>query len=126
MSDNATNFKGTKTEIKRLQALVRKPDERLVHYLTSEAVTWRLIPPRAPNFGGLWEAGVKSFKYHLKRSLGTSKITMEEFLTIVVQIGGILNSRPLVPLSNDINEFEVLTPGHFLIGRCSDVISIKY
>ncbi|GFW86296.1 integrase catalytic domain-containing protein [Trichonephila clavipes] len=29
----------------------------------------------------------------------------------------ILNSRPLVPLSDIINEYEVLTPGHFIIGR---------
>ncbi|GFS52603.1 integrase catalytic domain-containing protein [Trichonephila clavipes] len=37
--------------------------------------------------------------------------------TIIIQIEGILNSRPLVPLSDNINEYEVLTPGHFIIGR---------
>ncbi|GFT41257.1 integrase catalytic domain-containing protein, partial [Trichonephila clavipes] len=28
-----------------------------------------------------------------------------------------VHSRPLVPLSDNINEYEVLTPGHFIIGR---------
>ncbi|GFV32308.1 integrase catalytic domain-containing protein [Trichonephila clavipes] len=44
-------------------------------------------------------------------------MTLEEFLTIITQIEGILNSRPITPLSEDIDDLEVLTPGHFLIGR---------
>ncbi|GFX89181.1 uncharacterized protein TNCV_20771 [Trichonephila clavipes] len=75
------------------------------------------MPPRAPNVGGLWEAGVKSFKFYLKRAVGNLKMTLEEFLTIITQIEGILNSRPITPLSEDIDDLEVLTPGHFLIGR---------
>ncbi|GFX63925.1 integrase catalytic domain-containing protein [Trichonephila clavipes] len=56
----------------------------------------------------------------LKKGKGVSKnnkITFEEFETVIIQIEGILNSRPLVPLSDNINEYEVLTPGHFIIGR---------
>ncbi|GFY25290.1 integrase catalytic domain-containing protein [Trichonephila clavipes] len=44
-------------------------------------------------------------------------MTLEEFLTIITQIEGILNSRPITPLSEDIDDFEILTPGHFLIQR---------
>ncbi|GBN95285.1 hypothetical protein AVEN_207930-1 [Araneus ventricosus] len=117
ITDNATNFKGAKSELNRLFNLIRKPDESLANYLSSERINCKLIPPRSPNFGGLWEAGVKSFKYHLKRTIGLYKVTLEEFNTIIIQIEGILNSRPLSPLSSDINEYEVLTPAHFLIGR---------
>ncbi|GFY28620.1 DUF5641 domain-containing protein [Trichonephila clavipes] len=35
----------------------------------------------------------------------------------MIQVEGILNSRPLTPLSSDADNFDVLTPGHFLIGR---------
>ncbi|GFU66729.1 integrase catalytic domain-containing protein [Trichonephila clavipes] len=81
------------------------------------------MPPRAPNFDGLWETGVKSFKFYLKRAVGNLKMTLEDFLTIITQIEGILNSRPITPLSEDIDDLEVLIPGHFLIGRSITFIS---
>ncbi|GFU39451.1 integrase catalytic domain-containing protein [Trichonephila clavipes] len=117
ISDNATNFKGAAAELNRFIKLICNKNETLANYFASEAIQWKFIPPRSPNFGGLWEAGVKSFKHHLYRTLVNSKITFEEFETIIIQIEGILNSRPLVPLSDNINECEVLTPGHFIIGR---------
>ncbi|GFX92565.1 integrase catalytic domain-containing protein [Trichonephila clavipes] len=116
-SDNAKNFVGANRELKRLHNLLKFPEEKLSSYLSSEGISWNFMPPRAPNFGGLWEAGVKSFKFYLKRAVGNLKMTLEEFLTIITQIEGILNSRPITPLSEDIDDLEVLTPGHFLIGR---------
>ncbi|GBN91970.1 hypothetical protein AVEN_147041-1, partial [Araneus ventricosus] len=107
---------GASAELKRLYKLVIKI-ETIANLLASEGIKWNLLPPRAPTFGGLWEAGVKSFKYHLKRVVGTSKLTLEEFLTVIVQIEGILNSRPFAPLSTDTDDFQVLTPGHFVIGK---------
>ncbi|GBM81689.1 hypothetical protein AVEN_92818-1 [Araneus ventricosus] len=115
-SDNATNFTGASAELKRLHKLVIR-NETIANLLASEGIKWKFLPPRAPNFGGLWEAGVKYFKYHLKRVVGSSKLTLEEFLTVIVQIEGILISRPLTPLSTDTDDFQVLTPGHFLIGK---------
>ncbi|GFY09045.1 integrase catalytic domain-containing protein [Trichonephila clavipes] len=75
---------------------------------------WHFIPPRSPNFGGLWESGVKSFKTHLKRVAENSNLTLEEFITLLAEIEAVINSRPLTPLSSN---FETLSPGHFLIGR---------
>ncbi|GFS50019.1 integrase catalytic domain-containing protein [Trichonephila clavipes] len=116
-SDNATNFVGANIELKKMFNLVCKPDEALASYMASEGIDWKFLPPRAPNFGGLWEAGVKSFKFYLKRVVGNIRLTYEEFLTVIIQIEGMLNSRPLVPLSSDLEDLNVLTPSHFLIGR---------
>ena len=73
-------------------------------------------PPHAPHFGGLWESGVKSVKYHLKRVIGDQRLTFEELSTLVSQIEACLNSRPLTPISSDPTDLNPLTPGHFLIG----------
>lgn len=37
------------------------------------------LPAYSPHFGGLWEAGVKSVKHHLKRILQNALLTFEEF-----------------------------------------------
>ncbi|GFX70749.1 uncharacterized protein TNCV_1032771 [Trichonephila clavipes] len=86
-------------------------------YFVTENIDWKFIPPKFPHFGGLWEAGVKSVKHHLKRAIGNLHFTFEEFETIMIQVEGILNSLPLTPVSSDADKFDVLNPGHLLIGR---------
>jgi hypothetical protein len=44
--------------------------------------------------GGLWEAGVRCMKYHLKRLVGVTAITFE-VRTLMTQAQACLNSRPL-------------------------------
>ncbi|XP_018577393.1 uncharacterized protein LOC108915756 [Anoplophora glabripennis] len=66
--------------------------------------------------GGLWEAAVKSMKFHAKRVISHAHLTYEELYTVFVQIEGILNSRPITPLSDDPTDLLPLTPSHFLIG----------
>ena len=77
----------------------------------------KFIPERAPHFGGLWEAAVKSLKTHLRRVTANAKLTFEEFLAVLIQVKACLNSRPLTPLPCDDDGIEALTPGHFLIGK---------
>ena len=42
--------------------------------------------------------------------------TFEEYSTLLAEIEAVLNSRPLTPMSNDLDDITVLTPSHFLIG----------
>jgi len=73
-------------------------------------------PPRAPHFGGLWEAAVKSAKFHFYRVVGASILAIDELRTLSYDISAILNSRPLSPISENAESLEVLTPAHFLKG----------
>ncbi|GFW14234.1 integrase catalytic domain-containing protein [Trichonephila clavipes] len=69
-TDNATNFVGANSQLKVFYKTLNFPDQNLAAYFTEEGIEWNFIPPRAPHMGGLWEAGIKSVKYHLKRALG--------------------------------------------------------
>ncbi|GFX43564.1 integrase catalytic domain-containing protein [Trichonephila clavipes] len=108
---------GAKREIKALSKLVRDREKSLFAFFAEEGIEWSFIPHRSPNWGGLWEANIKSLKYPFKRFAGNSKFSYEELLTLITQIEAILNSRPLTPLSSDVDDLEVLTAAHFLIGR---------
>nr|XP_012145743.1 PREDICTED: uncharacterized protein LOC105663128 [Megachile rotundata] len=81
-----------------------------------DGIEWKLIPPHAPHFGGLWERAVRSAKHHVKCVIGDQRLTFEELYTLLTQVESCLNSRPLSPMSSDPTDFCPLTPGHFLIG----------
>ncbi|XP_043063530.1 uncharacterized protein LOC122319801 [Drosophila ficusphila] len=73
--------------------------------------------PRAPHFGGLWEAAVKSAKGLLNRTLMNTRLTFEELTTVAAEVEAILNSRLLTLLSPDPSDFGAITPGHLLVGK---------
>ena len=56
-------------------------------------------------------------KIHLRRIVSNVKLTFEEFTMVLVQIEACLNSHPLTPVPCNDDGVDVLTPGHFLIGR---------
>lgn len=117
-SDNGTYFVRAAHDIDcDMEKIIKSNCQEAGKIASQTATQWHFIPPAAPHFGGLWEAGIKSTKYHLKRHLGDGHLTYEEMATVLCQIESCLNSRPLCPISNDPNDFEILTPGHFLVGR---------
>ncbi|XP_073995561.1 uncharacterized protein [Rhodnius prolixus] len=93
-SDNGTNFVGAKRRLKEVSTLLNdaKSQEAILRESNKRGIEWHFIPPRAPHFGGLWEAAVKSTKRLLKVT-------------------------PLTAVSSSPDDLQVLSAGHFLIMR---------
>ena len=117
-SDDGTNFQGASNQLQEVYNMLQCPTQMMrVHdFLTTEGCDRKFIPTHGPHFGGLWEAAVKSMKYHMWRTLGAQIATYEELGTLLVEIEACLNSRPLCALPNDPHT-SYLSPGHFLIGE---------
>ena len=100
ISDNATCFSGPE----------------LSSFVTQIGAKWKFILEASPWWGGFWERLVQSTKRSLRKTLGKSKLTYEELLTVIMEIEGVLNSRPLCHTYDDSID-EVITPSHLIFGR---------
>ena len=125
-TDNGSNFAGTKTEIESLQNFLE--NEHADSFQAEAAnlnMKWNLITPRAPHFGGLWEASIKSAKNHLRRVMGNNVLTVEELTTLFCQIEWVLNSRPIGVLSEDPKDPKHLTPAQLCCGGNLEAFPMK-
>ena len=101
-SDNGKNFIGARNEIKQLQNMLTSKStlQAFSHFCTTSTIQWKLTPPRAPHFGGLWEAGVRSMKTLLRKLTKSHTLTFVEMTTVLTEVEAILNSRPLSPVNS--------------------------
>ena len=119
-SDNGSNFIGARNELSELYDFLSLPSTQVAvkEELLIRRITWHCIPDRAPHFGGIWEAGVKSAKRCLKGAVGKTTLSYEEATTVFCQAEAILNSRPYIAQESHDPAGEMpLTSGHFLTGR---------
>ncbi|XP_062713922.1 uncharacterized protein LOC134290745 [Aedes albopictus] len=103
-SDNATTFKGASHALNRVYQMLKVENadrDRIFSWCSENEIRWKFIPPRAPHFGGLWEAAVKSAKKHLLKTVGNSSIAYEPMVTLLAQVEMCLNSRPLTPMPSE-------------------------
>ncbi len=119
-TDNGTNFIGAQKELKELYDFLNTPTAQnaVDRYCTAQNIKWSHIPARSPHFGGLWEAAVKSMKLLLAKVVGPHNLFIDELYSLTVEIEAVLNSRPLTPIDSSPDDgIEILTPGHFLVGK---------
>lgn len=115
-SDNGSTFQEADGDLRGLLQEASPAFDAVPGYLATRGIRWNFIPPKAPHFGGLWEAGIKSAKTLLKKILGGRILTYEEMSTLTARVEMALNCRPLTPLRGDTDDLAALTPGHLLRG----------
>ena len=86
------------------------------NFSTSRGITWKFILELAPHWGGFYERLNGLVKRSLRKVLGRAKLSYEQVETVLTEIEGILNSRPLGYVYDD-DFHEPLTPSHLMFGR---------
>lgn len=116
--DNGGCFRGARNQLAELYKLLDSAEHQtpVQAYASRQGIQFHFTPSYSPIFAGLAEASVKGMKFHLKRIILDAQLTYEQLSTVLCQIEAVLNSRPILPLSQDVNDYCYLTPGHFLIG----------
>ncbi|XP_073766348.1 uncharacterized protein [Danio rerio] len=113
-SDCGTNFRGADRELREAFAAMESP---LKERLADHQITFKFNPPHAPHFGGTWEREVRSIKTALRAAVGGQSVSEDVLTTVLVEVEGILNSKPLGYVSTDIADPDPITPNLLLMGR---------
>ena len=71
---------------------------------------------KAPFFGGFYERMIQVVKRCLRKILGSARLDYEELVTVITEVEGTINSRPLTYVYSDDIE-EPITPAHLILGR---------
>ena len=111
ISDNGKTFKSAS---KVISTMLKDPV--LQNFFAEIHLKWVFNLERAPWWRGIFERMVRSMKRCLKRTIGRSKLSYDELLTVVTEVEITLNSRPISYVSCDDME-EPLTPSHLLVGH---------
>ena len=113
LSDNAKTFKTASEEVRKLFHC-----PKLHSFLTHKGVEWIFIPEKSPWEGGIWERLVRSVKRCLVKVIGRAMVSFMELGTILVEVEGVVNSRPLTYVFDDTEGVSFpLTPSHLLNER---------
>ena len=114
-SDCGTNFIGACKELEILTTDPHAP--RVKQFLTEEGCSWVFNPPHASHMGGTWERMIGVSRRILDSMLqqtSPSRLTHDVLSTLMAEVTGIVNSRPLTPISTDPESPFLLTPAMLL------------
>ena len=114
-SDCGSNFKGATKELK--QVIAELDHTAISTFASTRNIVWKFNPPSAPHMGGVWERLVRSVKEVMTGLMRDHVLTDPQLLTLLTEVESILNSRPLTPASEHIDDLDALTPNHILLGQ---------
>ncbi|XP_053402806.1 uncharacterized protein LOC123550418 [Mercenaria mercenaria] len=115
-SDRGTNFVGA-TDFLGIEA-INVEDSPMRNFTQSQGFQWVFNPPHASHMGGSWERLIGIARRILESMIRTvTTLTHDVLVTLMAEITAIINSRPLVPVSNDPDNPEVLSPSMLLTSK---------
>lgn len=119
ISNQGTNFRGAEKELQKANVDL-SPD--LQRILAKQKISFRFNPPASPHFGGVWEREIRSVKTALYTTVGAQPVTEEVLRTVLIEVEGILNSKPLGYVLASVADLDPVTPNHLPDGSLPQVV----
>jgi hypothetical protein len=86
-------------------------------YLAHKGTEWVFNPPHASHAGGVWERMIgitRRILDSMLSELASKRLTHEVLATLITEVSAIVNNIPLIPVPNDPEAPEILTPSTLL------------
>ena len=96
-SDNAKTFKFANNFLQKLAN-----DHTVLSFLQERRITWRFNLEKSPWWGGYYERLVGSVKRCIKKVIGNARLSFDELSTILTEVEGTLNSRPITYVYDEV------------------------
>ena len=117
LSDNGSQMVGAERE---LREMVEDLDsDKLRDFCAERSINWLFTAPAAPHQNGCAEALVKSCKRALKKAIGEQVLSPFELYTCLLEVGNLVNQRPIGRVPNDPDDGKYLCPNDMLLGRAT-------
>ena len=115
LSDNGSQMVGAARELRQM---IQGYDPNLLRDFCAKTGTqWIFTTPASPHQNGGAEALVKSCKRAVKNAIGEQVLSPFELYTCFMEIGNLVNQRPIGRVPNDPDDGKYLCPNDMFLGR---------
>ena len=117
LSDNGSQMVGAERELREM--VEGLDSDKLRDFCAERSINWLFTAPAAPHQNGCAEALVKSCKRALKKAIGEQVLSPFELYTCLLEVGNLVNQRPIGRVPNDPDDGKYLCPNDMLLGRAT-------
>ena len=120
-SDNGTSF--TSEERGLRESIQAWNHDKIHEEMLQRNIKWCFNPPNGSYHGGFWQRCTHSIRRILHALLLEQTIDHEGPTTLVCDVEKYLNSRPIIVVSEDSRDLELLTPNHLLLPKSDTLMA---
>ena len=96
--------------------------DELKTFCAEKGIRWKFVTPAVPHQNGCAESLVKTCKKALKGVIGDQVLMPFELYTCLMEVGNLVNQRPIGHIPNDPDDGAYLCPNELLLGRASSTV----
>ena len=120
LSDNGSQMVGAARELRQM---IQGHDPNLLRDFCAKIGTqWIFTTPAVPHPNGCAEALVKSCKRAIKNAIGEQVLSLLELYMCFMEIGNLVNQRPIGHVPNDPDDGKYLCSNDTLLGRATSEV----